>query len=113
MNQVKVVENGVKAKMEIDQFLNQGFSKDDVYVLAHDEERFEDLTDTLDAKKIGVEKQGFKESMANVFRTQGEELRSKIESLGISDQEAEQLEKELDQGRVVVIAKGSYPQSLL
>jgi hypothetical protein len=51
--------------------------------------------------------------MANVFRTQGEELRSKIESLGISDQEAEQLEKELDQGRVVVIAKGSYPQSLL
>ncbi|MEH7170369.1 general stress protein, partial [Priestia megaterium] len=33
-----------------------------------------------------------------------DELRSKIHSLGLSDAEAQQYEKELDQGRVLVIA---------
>ncbi|MCQ6282615.1 general stress protein [Bacillus sp. EB600] len=104
MKQVKVVENGVEAKKVIDQFLNQGVSKEDVYVLAHDEDRSEDLTDALGANNIGVQEQGFMDTFTNVFRTRGEELRSKLESLGLSNQEAEHLEEELDQGRIVVVA---------
>lgn len=104
MKQVKVVENGVEAKQAIDQFLTQGYSSDNVYVLAHDKERSENLGEALDANKIGVEEQGVFGSIANVFRTRGDELRSKMESLGLTPFEAEQFEKRLDEGRVVVVA---------
>lgn len=104
MKQVKVVENGVEAKQAIDQFLTQGYTRDNVYVLAHDKERSEDLGDALDANEIGVDEQGVLDSIANVFRTRGDELRSKMESIGITPFEAEQFEKRLDEGRVVVVA---------
>ena len=104
MKQVKIVENGVEAKRVIDQFLNQGYTKDEVYLLAHDKDRSEDLTDATHTNEIGVPEQGVLDSVANVFRTRGDELRSKLQSLGLSDIEAQQFEKELDQGRVVVVA---------
>ncbi|MCM3116126.1 general stress protein [Neobacillus sp. MER 74] len=104
MRQVKLVENGLQAKQEIEQLLNQGFSKDEVYLLAHSKERSEDLAEELDTNEIGVNEQGFLDSIANVFRSRGDELRSKMESLGLSDTEAQQFEKELDKGRVVVVA---------
>ncbi len=53
---------------------------------------------------MGVSEQGAFDLMANVFRSRGDELRSKIHSLGLSDVEAQQYERELDQGRVLVIA---------
>ncbi|MFJ7726076.1 general stress protein [Neobacillus sp. NPDC097160] len=107
MENVKVVENGLEAKREIEQFIMQGFTKDEIYLLAHDKNRSEDLTDSLDIEDIGVSEQGVFDSIANVFRTRGDELRSKLESLGLSKVEAEQYEEELDQGRVVVVASKS------
>jgi hypothetical protein len=104
MRQVKLVENGLQAKQEIEQFLNQGFTKDEVYLLAHGKERSEDLTDALDTNEIGINEQGFFDSIANVFRSRGDELRAKMESLGLTDREAQQFEKELDRGRVMVVA---------
>lgn len=104
MTQVKIVENGLQAKKEIEQFLHQGFTKDEVYLLAHGEDRSEDLSEALDTNEIGVNEQGFFNSMANVFRSCGDELRSKMESLGLTDTEAQQFEKELDRGRVLVVA---------
>ncbi|WHY66921.1 general stress protein [Neobacillus sp. SuZ13] len=104
MRQVKLVENGLQAKQEIEQLLNQGFTKDEVYLLAHGKERSEDLSEALDTNEIGVNEQGFFDSIANVFRSRGDELRSKMESLGITDTEAQHFEKELDRGRVMVVA---------
>jgi hypothetical protein len=104
MTQVRLVENGLQAKKEIEQFLNQGFTKDEVYLLAHGKDRSEDLSEALDINDIGIGEQGFFDSIANVFRSRGDELRTKMESLGLSDTEAQQFEKELDRGRVVVIA---------
>ena len=104
MRKVKLVENGLQAKQEIEQFLNQGFTKDEVYLLAHGKERSEDLTEALDTNDIGVNEQGFFDSIANVFRSRGDELRAKMESLGLTDREAQQFEKELDRGRVIVVA---------
>ncbi|MEH7155322.1 general stress protein [Neobacillus drentensis] len=104
MRQVKVVENGLQAKQEIEQLLNQGFTKDEVYLLAHRKDRSEDLTEALDIKDIGVNEQGFFDSIANVFRSRGDELRAKMESLGLTDTEAQRYEEELDRGRVMVIA---------
>lgn len=107
MENVKVVENGLEARKEIEQFIMQGFTKDEIYLLAHDKNRSEDLTNSLDIEDIGVSEQGVFDSIANVFRTRGDELRSKLESLGLSKVEAERYEEELDQGRVVVVASKS------
>ncbi|MDR7240748.1 general stress protein [Neobacillus drentensis] len=104
MRQVKLVENGLQARKEIEQFLNQGYTKDEVYLLAHGEERSEDLSEALDTNEIGVNEQGFFDLIANVFRSRGDELRAKMESLGLTDREAQQFEKELDRGRVMVVA---------
>ncbi|MBT2699718.1 general stress protein [Bacillus sp. ISL-40] len=104
MTQVKIVENGLQAKKEIEQFIKQGFEKDEVYLLAHGKDRSEDLSDALDTNEIGVNEQGVFDSIANVFRSRGDELRSKMESLGLTNTEAQQFEKELDRGRVLVVA---------
>jgi hypothetical protein len=104
MTQVKVVENGVEAKKAIDELVNQGFTKDDVYLFAHDKPRSEHLSDATDTNEIGVAEQGVFDSLANIFRSRGDELRAKMASLGLTDAEAQQYEKELDNGRVVVVA---------
>ncbi|PLS07985.1 general stress protein [Neobacillus cucumis] len=107
METVRVVENGVQAKKEIEQLIMQGYTKDEIYLLAHDKDRSNDLTDSLDISDIGMSEQGVMDSLANVFRTRGDELRSKMESLGLSSNDAERYEKELDLGKVVVVASKS------
>jgi hypothetical protein len=104
MVQVKVVEDGVAAKRAIEQLFIQGFTKNDVYVLAHDKDRSKHLTEALELKKIEVKEKGVLDLTANVLQTREEELRSKMESLGLSDSEAKQYEKELDLGSVIVVA---------
>jgi hypothetical protein len=109
MENVKIVENGVEARREIDLFLTQGFTHDEIYLLAHDKKRSEDLTDSLGVDAIGLAEQGIINSIGNVFRSRGDELRSKFVSLGLTDAEAERYEAELDRGRVVLIAKKNIP----
>ena len=104
MKNVRVVENGVQAKEVIEQFLNRGYTKDEVYLVAHDKHRSEDLTEAIETNDVGVSEQGAFDLIANVFRSRGDELRSKIQSLGLSDVEAQQYERELDEGRVIVVA---------
>jgi hypothetical protein len=82
MKNVRVVENGVQAKEVIEQFLNLGYTKDELYLLAHDKNRSKDLTKALETNDLGVSEQGAFDLMANVFRSRGDELRSKIHSLG-------------------------------
>jgi Heat induced stress protein YflT len=104
MEAVKIVENGLEAKREIAHFMMEGFTKDEIYLLAHDENRSEHLTDALDISAIGVGEQGVFGSIANVFRSRGDELRAKLESLGLSAAAAERCEEQMDHGKVVVVA---------
>jgi hypothetical protein len=105
MKQVKVVENDVEAKKAVEQLLYQGFTKNEVFLLAHDKSRSVDLTEATETNEILVTDHGVFESLANLFRSRGDELRSSMESLGLSYYEAIQFEEELDQGRIVVVAK--------
>ncbi|MEH7119930.1 general stress protein [Neobacillus vireti] len=107
METVRIVENGVQAKQKIEELMMQGYSKDEIYLLAHDRKRSEDLTDSLDINDITVQEQGVLDSIANVFRSRGDELRSKLESLGLSSDAAERYEEELDHGKVIVVASKS------
>ena len=48
--------------------------------------------------------QGFLNSMKNLFTSRGDELRSKMVAIGLTTQEAEAAEKELDKGKLIIVA---------
>lgn len=98
------VENAVQAKTEIEKLEAQGFTHNDIYIFAHDKDRSKDITGALDTESVGMKEQGFLDSMKNMTSSRGDELRAKMASVGLSDQEAEQYEKELDTGKLVLVA---------
>ena len=99
------VENAVQAKEKIDSLVTQGYTHEDIYIFAHDKKRGDDINDALDTEKVGMKEQGFLDSMKNMFTSRGDELRSKMEAAGLSMEEASDAEKELDQGKLVILAK--------
>jgi hypothetical protein len=99
------VENAVQAKKEIEDLVTQGYTHDDIYIFAHDKKRGKDITDALDTEEVGMKEQGFLDSMKNMFSSRGDELRSKMEAAGLSKDEAAKAESELDEGKLVLIAK--------
>lgn len=99
------VENVVQAKEKIEELVTQGYTHDDIYIFAHDKTRANHITDALDTENVGMKEQGFLDSMKNMFSSRGDELRSKMEAAGLSTAEAADAEKELDQGKLIIIAK--------
>lgn len=100
----KVVQNGVQAVETVKELSSTGYAAEHIYVLAHDQERTDRIVDATSAHEIGIKEEGVFSSIANLFRSRGDELRSKIVSLGFTETEADFYEKELDQGKVLVIA---------
>lgn len=98
------VENALQAKAEIEKLESQGYDDDNIYIFAHDKKRQKDVTDALDTESVGMKEQGFLNSMKNMTSSRGDELRAKMESAGLTKQEAEEYEEELDKGKLVIIA---------
>ncbi|MCF3945015.1 general stress protein [Oceanobacillus alkalisoli] len=105
MENVYVVENSVKAKEKIDQLTIQGYTKDEIYVVAHEPDQTDKLSENLHVNQVGMEEEGVLDKIANVFRSRGDELRNQFENLGLSAAEADRYEAELDKGHFVIIAK--------
>ncbi|MCM3713804.1 general stress protein [Alkalihalobacillus oceani] len=82
-----------------------GVKDDDIYVITHDDDRTKRLTEQAEANQVGASELGVGTSIKNLFRKQGDELRAQFKELGFSKQEAEQLEKKLDAGKVIVVVK--------
>lgn len=101
----KTVENVVQAKQEVEDLVNQGYVHDDIYIFAHDEKRGSDITNALDTEEVGMKEQGFMDTIKNVFSSRGDELRSEMEAVGLTTEEAAMAESELDQGKLILIAK--------
>ncbi|MBD7938792.1 MULTISPECIES: general stress protein [Cytobacillus] len=103
MYKIEVVENGVQAVSIINSLENEGYTKKDIYLFAHDKDRSENLTDATDTNDIGMKEQGVFDSIGNVFKSRGDELRSKMRSVGMTDVEAERYEEVLDEGKLVIV----------
>ncbi|MFJ7934676.1 general stress protein [Sporosarcina sp. NPDC096371] len=101
----RIVENALQAKSEIEDLVTKGYTHDDIYVFAHDKKRDSHINDALDTETVSMKDQGFLKSLKNMFTSRGDELRSKMEAAGLSKDEAAQAEMELDQGKLVIIAK--------
>ncbi len=101
----RTVENALQAKEEIEKLETEGYTHDEIFVFAHDKKRGNHITDALDTETVSMKDQGFLSSMKNMFTSRGDELRSKMEAAGLSKEEAAQAEMELDQGKLIIIAK--------
>ncbi|MEK3733453.1 MULTISPECIES: general stress protein [Paenibacillus] len=100
----KVVENGTLAAQEIENLHQSGYTTDQIYVLAHDSDKTSKIAEVAGSREVGMKEEGLFGSFANLFRSRGDELRAKIESLGFTAAEAAFYEKQLDIGKVLVIA---------
>lgn len=105
MAYAKLMENGVQAIEEVNRLRESGYIREDLYVISHDQDREGRIVDAADTNEVGLSEEGLFGAVANLFRSRGDALRFKITSLGFSEAEARFYEKELDKGKVLVIAK--------
>lgn len=103
---VHTVNNIAEVQEQVYKFQSEGYAKDNIFVLTHDKDRTKRIVDNTDAENIGVAEEGLGTAIANIFRSNGDELRAKMRSLGISKMDAERLERDMDQDKILVIAWG-------
>ncbi|MFX3632432.1 MAG: general stress protein [Candidatus Pristimantibacillus sp.] len=103
---VHIVNNSREVQEQVNLFKREGYVQDNIFVLTHDKSRTARIVDNTDAEKVGIAEEGFGTAIANLFRSTGDELRAKMRSLGISQQDAERLEAEMDRDKILVIAWG-------
>lgn len=108
---VHTVNNLVEVKEQVYRFQTEGYTKDKIYVLTHDKGRTKRIVDMTGAEKIGIAEEGYGSAIANIFRSNGDELRAKMRSLGISEQDSQRLEREMNQDKILVIAWGGEEYS--
>lgn len=106
ITQVSTVSDIEEAKIQLAAWMDEGYPQTSIYVLTHDEDRTDRVIEETNAEKIGLIEEGLGSSIANLFRSHGDELRNKMKSLGVSNVDAEWLETELDRDMIVMIAWG-------
>lgn len=100
---VFTVNNVLETRNKIEELENQGYPKEKIFVLTHDKKRTEQISEHTDANEIGIAEEGIITAAANLFRSTGDELRAKLRSVGVSKEHAEQLESEMDKGKIVIL----------
>ncbi|MEK3719967.1 general stress protein [Paenibacillus sp. FSL H8-0034] len=103
-NKVKLVTHEEQAIMEIRAFQREGYTLEEIYVIAHDDGTTEGLSKLMSTNKVGMHEQGLANTFTNLFRSRGDQLRVKMHSLGLSKEEADRYEQELDKGKIMVMA---------
>lgn len=87
---------------DVQELAQRGVSKEDMYILSHDHDRTNRVADQTDANKIGVSELGLGDALNNFFSSEGDELRTKIEKMGLSPAEARIYEEKLDEGKILL-----------
>jgi len=109
---IKAYVNEVLLKSDVNKLQAKGVAKDDIYILTHDNQRTGRLADNTDTNTIGMSEMDFSTAVGNMFNSQGDELRNKLEDMGLS--EAESYEKELDDGKILlIVTNNDYVENVL
>ncbi|MDR6554317.1 general stress protein [Paenibacillus qinlingensis] len=101
---VSVTSSLEDTQNKVQQLHDEGFKKDHIYVLTHSAEGTDYVAEYTGAEQISMAEEGLFTSIANLFRSRGEELRAKIMALGVPEGEAARLLTELEWGKILVLA---------
>ncbi|MBU0438850.1 general stress protein [Staphylococcus succinus] len=96
---VKKYVNDEELEIEINTLKDQSISPKDIYILSHDSDRTSRIVRNTEVTGINYNSYETQEN----YEKQGDELRYKLKSLGITQEESEKYEEEMDQGKVLLI----------
>ncbi|GAA0367082.1 general stress protein [Bacillus horti] len=99
---VREYMNDEKLVHDVQELANRGIDKNDMFILSHDDDRTNRVADSAEANTIGVRELGLGSAVSNIFVSKGDELRKKIEEIGLSSVEAELYEEKLDEGKILL-----------
>jgi hypothetical protein len=100
---VREYTNDAELQKDVISLKNRGVDKEDVYVLSHDDERTNRVSDKAGANTIGLSEMDLETAVGNIFKKKGDELRAKLQEVGFSEQEASRYEEKLDEGRILML----------
>jgi hypothetical protein len=103
---VSVVNNIEEVHQTLKFLIDEGYQKGNLFVITHEDSSTERISDVTEANEIGVMEEGPITAIANLFRSKGDQLRAKLRSMGVSSEEAERLESEMDNSKVIILAWG-------
>lgn len=101
--QVRKYTNDEQIQQDVQTLGKKDISRNDIYIMSHDDDRTDRIAKNVHANKPADDE--FNIDSANRFSKKGDELRYKLEELGFSSGEADGLEDELDEGRVLLIVQ--------
>ena len=102
---VREFQDDMELVNEVNRQYGRGISRDNLYVISHDDDRTKRIANKVNANEIGVKEEGLKVAMENMFNKKGDELRNKFTEIGFSQGEANVLERKLDHGKILLIIK--------
>lgn len=95
--------NEENLKQDVNFLQGKGVNRDDVYVLAHDSDRTDRIAASAGINTIGMKEMDIGSAVGNLFNNEGDQLRTKLQELGMTEAEANNYEGELDEGKVLLM----------
>jgi hypothetical protein len=101
--QVQEYTNEDNIEQDVQKLADNGISRNNIYVMSHDDDRTDRIADKADTneptdKEFGIDSE-------NRFSKKGDELRFKLQELGFTEQEADDMEDDLDEGKVLLMVQ--------
>ncbi|MBN6204808.1 general stress protein [Staphylococcus saprophyticus] len=96
---VKKYENDKELETDINALKEHGIGTKDIYVLSHDPDRTSRIVKNTEVIGVDYNQSETKQS----YDKQGDELRAKLKSLNIPENEASDYEEEMNEGKIFLI----------
>ncbi|HLR18905.1 MAG TPA: general stress protein [Staphylococcus sp.] len=106
---VKAYSNDEEIEININTLKDQKINAKDVFVLSHDSDRTERIVNSTEVSGINYNRSDVVEAEGN----QGDQLRSKLQILGVSESDAQDYEELMDQGNVLLIVTDHRAKDVL
>ncbi|MDW8563379.1 general stress protein [Staphylococcus shinii] len=106
---VKVYSNDEEIEVNINTLKDQKINAKDVFVLTHDPDRTERIVNNTEVSGINYNRSNVEDEVAK----QGNQLREKLQTLGVSEEDSQKYEELMDQGKVLLIVTDSRARDVL
>lgn len=100
---IREYENDEKLQEDIKKISANNVKEEDIYVISHDDDRTKRIAKNTGINTIGASEMGVGDAVKAPFEKKGDELRSKLQSIGFDESEAQGYEKEMDKGKVFLV----------
>lgn len=100
---VKEFYNEEALKDEVAKLTEEGYDKKDLFVIARDDARSQRVSNKADTKKVGSIEDSLGSVVVNLFKSKEEAFYQRFKQLGFNRGEADQLEKKLEEGKVLLL----------